>query len=586
MCFDILSSIDRLKTLSIDNDRIQRALTSVSKVQDELSVVKLEIDDCFVPICNSYTIPDDPDELNANYDLKSISVDKRLDVKDFVRDYEWSQDSTFKNSKSSKERRTFRTKDHGYLYFKCHDCLEKGVEKTFQIRAKLEEHILSVHIGSLKERVGNSKYFKCSDCRASYLKISDLRTHLFFVHEKDTKNNVFVIDGNEHMRRNTKSKKSKHKNKAHFFCDVCQQKGLKKLFHAKARLQEHILVEHLRILDKPNDKMKYFDCDVCNESFIFFDEFQTHVYFAHRRKIAEKEAVLLEPNEYLQSFEKSDILKRKPNAKKYSCDLCAMGFLKESRLVDHMSKNHEIGFKCVKCNVKFKSKKDLLLHNNIHVDYVRLIPEEIEMKYECILCGFNCTQENELYQHLPAHLSDFSEDVRILVCNNCSTIIKDYEALHSHLTVHNEKVTHECLKCNGKRFPMGARLLRHLMKHKINEKLKCDYENCTFSCATRPQMKDHVKHKHFKEVVHLCSTCGASFGQPGSLRNHIKNIHEKNNFIYQCKMCPMTFRVPSHLRNHQAVHTTEYDFKCEYPGCTKAFRAKRNLKLHQRFHNR
>lgn len=544
-----------------------------------------------------------------------------------MKDYERSQDSTYKSRKSIKEPVTHRTckicdkifkqrhlmlshmsKDHktNFGYFKCHDCLEKGVNKTFRIRAKLEEHILVVH---LEQRIGDSKYFECRDCRASYLNFSDLRSHLFYVHEKDTKSNVLVIDNNSYQARATRSedlpehkrtcnvcgvifnrrdtmlnhKKNKHKIKAGFFCDICQQNGVKKLFHVKARLQEHILVEHLRILNKPNDKMKYFDCEVCNESFIYFDEYQTHAYYAHKRTLCE------EPNKHHQSSDKADygILKLKNNAPKYTCDICSMAFLREARLIDHMSKNHEIGFKCIKCNVKFKSKKELILHNNIHVDYVRLIPEEIEMKYECILCGFNCSHENELYQHLPVHLSDFSEDVsRILVCNNCSTIIKDYEALHSHLTVHNEKVTHECLKCNGKRFPMGPRLLRHLMKHKINEKLKCDYENCTFSCATRPQMKDHVKHKHYKEVVHLCSTCGASFGQPGSLRNHIKNIHEKNNFIYQCSMCPMTFRVPSHLRNHQAVHTTEYNFKCEFPGCTKAFRAKRNLKLHQRFHNR
>lgn len=561
--------------MSIDNERIQRALTSVTKFNAEDVQVKVEADDYFV--ANSYTTIPDSNVDNDSVKISFLEIDNDYDIKD-LRDEESEQSSDIRKickicGKVFKHRHAMVA--HVIKYHKnsydCHDCAEKGEQKTFKIRAKLEEHMHQEHLNIIDDNNDFSSYYECKDCLTSFLEFEDLRMHLLFVHDKEG------IRENYNRIKNSSNrvggKVTKHKNSIKFMCDICEQTGIKNEYNVKAHLQEHILVEHLGADDKA---MKYFDCEKCNESFIYFDEYQTHLFYSHDKVINERR----KSNDY-------EILKLKTNAKKYSCEICSMEFFKENRLFDHMKKTHNIGFKCLKCNLNFKTKKELIFHNNIHVDYVRVLSEDVEMKYECILCGFKSSIENELYQHLPSHLSDFAENVnRILVCNNCSTIIKDYDALHSHLGVHNEKVTHECLKCNGRRFPMGVRLLRHLNKHKINEKLKCDYENCTFTCATRPQMKDHVKHKHYKEVVHLCATCGASFGQPGSLRNHIKNIHEKNNFIYQCSMCPMTFRVPSHLRNHQAVHTTEYNFKCEFPGCTKAFRAKRNLKLHQRFHNR
>lgn len=423
----------------------------------------------------------------------------------------------------------------------------------------------------------------------------DLTSHLYYVHNSECKRQNYIAFGKDsygekklHLTFNNFGKSDKISPVNHFICDICDQRGIQNSFTVKAKLQMHILKHTNYIVD--HQVGGFFQCSYCDYSNILFDEYQSHMSNVHSKFTIKKESKGTNENkdEVSEDGDFKVVNRKKFEIKnKFVCTLCPRSCRSESLLIYHMRKVHKLGFQCLKCKTHFKSKKELTFHNNIHVDYVRELPANTEFKYECILCGFYSTIENDLYDHIPVHMTEFSDDAnRILVCNNCSLIIKDYDSLHSHLPFHNEKNTHECLKCNNKKFPMGPRLLRHLEKHRVNEKLKCDFENCNFTCATRPQMRDHVKHKHHKEVVHLCPQCGVSFGQPGSLRNHIRNIHEKNNYIYQCSMCPMTFRVPSHLRNHQAVHTTEYNFKCDYPGCTKKFRAKRNLKLHQRFHQR
>lgn len=545
--------------------------------------VKVEIeedDDCFKPICNSYFIPD----------IEDLKPENRLpenSIKDFVNYNSGSRIGgkklrTKESRQEPPERRTcslcgkmFSRRDYMLLHCsKLHNLCISGFyrcdmcsgQNTFKLRARLEEHMM-VHLNTHSDK--NFKYYQCEECKSTYMNAKDLISHNYYQHGKEIKKPRVI--------KPSKSQEFQADLETSFLCDLCSTP-----FNIKAKLQEHLMRVHLGITNSVKDKLKYYECHACFESYLNFDELQSHSLFVHSKPLYRKDSSKSKSNRFKQI--KTDPYYSSP----FACELCPESFSKEHRLIDHRLKIHKTGYKCLKCDISFEAKKDLLFHNHIHVDFVRkLSAEEITMKYECILCAFKCYQENDLYQHLPCHVNEFSLNTtgKLLVCNNCSTILKDYDSLHSHVGVHNEVVSHECLKCN-KKFPMGNRLLRHLMKHKVNEKVKCNYENCSYYCATKPQMRDHVKHKHLDEVVHLCSICGQSFGQPGSLRNHIKNIHDKSNHIYQCNMCPKTFRVPSHLRNHQAVHTTEFNFKCEHPGCTKAFRAKRNLQIHLRFHDR
>lgn len=621
--------MDELRRSSLDNDRIQRSMIEDKKLLN-VKVEIIEDDDNFESFCNSYISPDTEDV--TEHDLKPVSINiERLpddvDIDDFVRDYESGQKRRRKyksrhRSEPVKDRtcevcgKIFSRRDYMLIhcnkqhksstgcYFKCDICNE---QKSYKMRARLEEHMMMVHL----KNIGDSEfiYFECKECKNTFMCSDDLISHSFYVHGKEVikprkiksyrtsgsraklepiEKRTCKICKNVFTRSETMiyHMKTVHRSNNNYSCELCEQTGVTKSFNIKAKLQEHLMVDHLGISDSNEDSNKYYECEICYDSYLKFDELQSHSIFVHSKPLYRNDTSKKIKRKFKEDLDTVDSAKEESG--QFPCEFCSETFNKEHRLIDHRAKFHNLGYKCLKCDIPFETKKDLVFHNNIHVEFVKkLSKEEIVMKYECILCSFKSYQENDLYQHLPSHVNDFAlkPKGKLLVCNNCSTILKDYESLHSHVGVHNEMVTHECLKCN-KKFPMSSRLLRHLMKHKVNEKLKCTYENCNYYCATRPQMKDHIRHKHLDEVIHLCPICGQSFGQPGSLRNHIKNIHEKTNRIYQCNMCEKSFRVPSHLRNHQAVHTTEFTFKCEHPGCTKIFRAKRNLQLHSRFHNR
>jgi hypothetical protein len=597
--------------------------------------VKVEIfedDDNFEPFCSSYMSPDEAEEYNE-HDIKPVSVNVErfpddVGLDDFLREYERGQKrKKYDKNKYRNEparRRTceycgkiFSRRDYmlihcnkqhksaSGIYFKCDVC--KG-QKSFKMRARLEEHMREAHLKNLDDK--EFIYYECNICKNTFMDVKDFTSHSLYVHEKEilkprkiksyrTKGRQAVLQPiDDRTCKICKKSFTRHDSMIYhmktvhrwtgnvYYCDKCEQIGSSKSFNIKAKLQEHLLVDHLKIIKAINDDQNYYECEVCYDSYLKFDELQTHSIFVHSKPLYRRDSIKKIKRKIKEDPDLIDSAKEELG--QFVCELCPESFNKEHKLIDHRMKDHNLGYKCLKCKIDFNTRKDLTFHNHIHVDFARkLAEEEIVMKYECILCAFKSYQESDLYQHLPCHVNEFALNTtgKLLVCNNCSTILKDYESLHSHVGVHNEMVTHECLKCN-KKFPMGNKLLRHLMKHKVNEKLKCTYDGCNYYCATKPQMKDHVRHKHLEQVIHLCPICGQSFGQQGSLRNHIKNIHDKTNHIYQCNMCPKVFRVPSHLRNHQAVHTTEFTFKCEHPGCTKIFRAKRNLQIHARFHNR
>lgn len=211
----------------------------------------------------------------------------------------------------------------------------------------------------------------------------------------------------------------------------------------------------------------------------------------------------------------NDHLKLEKGASKYPCTQCSSSFSKKFQLQDHLKRIHS-ALKCDICDMDFENRKDLNLHNYLHCDY--LVEYKEEIKFECILCPFSTRNKNELNNHIPCHLRDFETDERPLICLNCSKIIEDYDTLQSHSEVHNEKVTHQCLKCN-KKFVLGIKLLEHLKKHFDRERNACPYENCSFAPKARSDLENHIKYKHEKITMHLCQICGKSFAANAFLQS-------------------------------------------------------------------
>ncbi|CRK97364.1 CLUMA_CG010755, isoform A [Clunio marinus] len=259
------------------------------------------------------------------------------------------------------------------------------------------------------------------------------------------------------------------------------------------------------------------------------------------------------------------------------CTKCPARFKKHSWLDRHMEQHgDEEDKKCKKCDLQFANFKELRLHSYFHCDYVEEYHEIGPHYFECSLCAFRSLIEDELKNHLFSHESEFN-NTKVIVCIKCSYTINDFRTLELHSSIHNEILTHRCVKC-GKKFAYGDKLLRHLKRYKYC--YTCDL--CGHLERLKGSMEDHMCVVHKKDLTFLCPFCGITEKSNEGLKCHIKRNHEVNK-KFQCSFCPKSFRTPIHYRNHQSVHIKEATFQCLK--CPKKFKTHARLQHHQLYHD-
>ena len=107
--------------------------------------------------------------------------------------------------------------------------------------------------------------------------------------------------------------------------------------------------------------------------------------------------------------------------------------------------------------------------------------------------------------------------------------------------------------------------------HDLHECVDC---GAVFKCWNQLQCHIKTKHAHRRFV---CTQCKRTFAHIGSLKEHVKNIHEKLA-KYQCETCGKGYSRPSHYHDHLATHTGVKRNIC--PICQSQFTFKHDLKVH------
>ena len=75
-----------------------------------------------------------------------------------------------------------------------------------------------------------------------------------------------------------------------------------------------------------------------------------------------------------------------------------------------------------------------------------------------------------------------------------------------------------------------------------------------------------------------CKLCIKKFTQPGTLKRHIRHVHEDLK-SKKCDYCDINFSQSQNLNDHiHTVHEGKKDYKCKL--CTKLFTTTWSLKMH------
>ena len=150
-------------------------------------------------------------------------------------------------------------------------------------------------------------------------------------------------------------------------------------------------------------------------------------------------------------------------------------------------------------------------------------------------------------------------------CERCDYITNIRSSLDCH--VKSCSVSEDIQTCFHCGYKSGTHLGQHykishphLLKTDNFEKLKCS--SCDYSCSIKGSLKRHIRSVHEKKKPHKCSLCHYSCSNKGSLKRHIESVHEKKK-PHKCSLCDYSCSQKAHLKRHiESVHEKKKVHKC------------------------
>ena len=320
--------------------------------------------------------------------------------------------------------------------------------------------------------------------------------------------------------------------------------GLYCCSHCDKKCKQFIGLKYHIDIKHPESSEKKFFCNQCNKGFIYNSSVGFHM--------------------------------SKNTCVKHKCDLCGIEYRTLAAFQMHMAKNHntEEGpvLMCDKCD--FSAPHKLLLQHHV------LTKHDIDKHKKCPCCDFQTVKTQKLYIHIDNHHPEYGD--KKFVCDKCGNNFIYESSLKHHANsrckLSDRIKSHVCTSCDST-FQTIQGLKRHT--DSVHEKLKpftCTV--CDQSFSRKNHMSVHMATVHEKQKPFRCDICETKFTSKSALKEHVFVIHEKNKLekSYKCSLCDSQFQKSNKLHDHiKVVHEGE-KFPCTI--CNKEFRSRGSLKVH------
>jgi hypothetical protein len=469
---------------------------------------------------------------------------------------------------------------------------------------------------SLAKHVYQKHKDACSVCFRKFESRQDMKAHITNHPLSDfhMTTRCFFCDISYGKGKINKSKFKEHMKSEHnvgYECPICQMK-----WSSVSKLKQHKIQEHNLTKRNSIGKYNYFnvvditdplaseiqdentkseiDCTICNKRFGSILALSKHVYLKHRDACN----VCLRKFESKQDME-AHMLKDHPLSDFHAqtrCVICNISYGKEkSKFREHMISEHNIGYECPICKMKWSSQLKLKQHEI----------QEHKDKYLCSKCGKEYTTKSDYEEHVSKmsceewkgkkcsicdekfesmslridHIASKHQDVKLKDCPECSFRFISRSGLKTHIsTVHKNNVGSMCPIC-GKtlRHPKNLRLhISYVHEGKAQPRFNCTF--CDKSYQTRQYLETHMLIHEGK--IFQCSNCNEEFNTKNKLENHISQEHDRSK-LHKCAHCDSAYVTKSSLVKHIAfVHEKTISNICFY--CGKNYECKNTLKKHVR----
>ncbi|CAL8128413.1 unnamed protein product [Orchesella dallaii] len=382
-----------------------------------------------------------------------------------------------------------------------------------------------------------------------------------------------------------------------FTCSQCQREFS----------QASSLYTHLKYHDKQSGEQGT-PCCFCSRTSVLSQTQQLHMQVKHPSIMSTENPYKCDENGCNSSFE--TVSKLNEHVTTHSkpflhCSVCQWRFLNGDHLQLHELlhiRPKQAEYQCPSCESKYRTRQDLQIHFDIN--------HGANLGIEFYKCSKpNCTQSFRTKRGLKNHLNNHEMGPKKNQCPHCKKTFRiDQEFItHSKICTRNpdnyilmttsggktvKKV--RCVICDT--FVLQTSMRIHLPTHmskeerekerekrrkarKGNQRLIC--ESCGLSFINRQSLKNHVDLLH-KQIIPRaeCQFCEKSYQRQYELKRHVDKVHKGVDLKVICDICGKVFADKKYLQAHERLHKDER--KCACHLCDKRFNFRGDLRKHLR----
>ncbi|XP_072946721.1 uncharacterized protein [Epargyreus clarus] len=227
----------------------------------------------------------------------------------------------------------------------------------------------------------------------------------------------------------------------------------------------------------------------------------------------------------------------------YKCLECDMFFKTSRARKNHVARYHREGLQCDHCKKRFVNRTTLATHLRLHEGP---LPRE-----ECPICH-KMVRVIQLKYHMQRHQSKGRYE-----CTECDKVFSYMETYHAHL--------------------------KYSRAHADEAVFKYPCPMCNKGYPTKESMQDHFNYQHLGKTTHKCPICNKPIASRANVDKHMMRVHgekkeKPRNHI--CQQCGKAFTDKKALTQHAVIHSGERPLTCDV--CQQSFKQKASLYTHRK----
>lgn len=264
------------------------------------------------------------------------------------------------------------------------------------------------------------------------------------------------------------------------------------------------------------------------------------------------------------------------------CEECDTAFFNRENFLQHYTqvhigtdklicndKNHKFAHSCSNSLKEFYNDDRLMRHEGN-----KIVSKNSNIIWKCLMCNIKFMREESLNKHFEtAHVEENCEFIQESSYSDNSATKEEQQKISKSK---NKSQMTSCKIC-GAYFRHRSTKIAHMIRdHNAKKPLECNF-GCGFTTLKKDRFQAHIDKHENPEKIFNCPICNQAFKSYNYMTLH-RAKHTSSSTTLVCTFCNKTFLDRRNYKIHLRLHTKEKLFHCDK--CERGFNRKEHLKNH------